>query len=167
MQEAIPLHVSTRARRATRSFLQALDATSSNVQMKLLPPYVQLGDHECPFRRPKGEEHMACELTPSTTAREDFNGNSGSTVSVKLKGPAGKGAEIVHIRYAGTEIVSQPPFQFTIRKGAKMLVVLAEASEPGVLLQFIEECTAGGEQVLDRFHFDPMNPARGYIVRGA
>ncbi|HYI97663.1 MAG TPA: hypothetical protein VEX68_29255 [Bryobacteraceae bacterium] len=110
---------------------------------------------------------MPCQLTPSTTAREDFLGTSGSKVTVKLKGPAGKGAEIVHIRYAGTEIDTESPFEFTLRKGAKFLVVLAEASEAGVLLQLIEECGSGDEQVLDRFHFDPMNPARGYLVRGA
>jgi len=109
---------------------------------------------------------MPCQLRPSTTSREDFLGAIGAKVTVKLKGPAGKGAEIVHIRYAGTEIDTEPPFEFTIKKGAKFLVVLAEASEAGILLQLVEECGGGGEQVLDRFHFDPMNPARGYIIRG-
>jgi hypothetical protein len=110
---------------------------------------------------------MSCQLTHSTTAREDFLGQAGATVTIKLKGPAAAGAEIVHIRYAGTEIDSEPPFQFTIRKGAKILVVLAEASEAGVLLQLVEVCGDGEEQVLDRFHFDPKNPGRGYIVKGA
>lgn len=109
---------------------------------------------------------MSCNLTPSTTAREDFLGATGVKVVVKLKGPTGTGAEIVHIRYAGTEIDTESPFEFTIRKGVKFLVVLAEASEAGALLQLIEECGNGDEQVLDRFHFDPMNPARGYLVRG-
>jgi hypothetical protein len=109
---------------------------------------------------------MACCLTASTTAREDFLANTGRVVTIKLKGPPGKGAELVHIRYAGTEIDLDPPLQFTVKAGAKMLVVLAEASQAGVLLQLIEECDGGTEQVLDRFHFDPMNPARGYIVRG-
>lgn len=109
---------------------------------------------------------MGFRLTPSTTAREDFFADVGERPSVKIKGPAGKGAEIVHIRYASTEIDSDPPFQFTVKRGAKMLVVLAEASEAGLLLQLVEEDDAGAEQVLDRFHFDPMNPARGYIVRG-
>lgn len=109
---------------------------------------------------------MPCQLTPSMTAREDFLATTGEKVSVKIKGPSGKGAEILHIRYASTEIDSEPPFEFTIRKGVKMLVVLAEASEAGALLQLVEECPGGGEQVLDRFHFDPMNPARGYMIRG-
>jgi len=110
---------------------------------------------------------MACSLTISNAAREDFLGKVGDQVSVKLKAPSGKGGEVVHIRYASTEVDSDPPLQFTIKKGPQMLVVLVEASEAGLMLQLIEECDAGGEQVLDRFHFDPMNPARGYIVRGA
>jgi hypothetical protein len=109
---------------------------------------------------------MACCLTPSTGTKEDFLGTTGCQVTINLKGPAVAGAEIVHARYAGDEIQSDPP-QFTLRTGAKMLVVVAEASQPGALLQLVETCGTGPEQVLDRFHFDPMTPARGYIVRGA
>jgi len=47
-----------------------------------------------------------------------------------------------------------------------MLVVLVEASKPGALLQLIESCNES-EQVLNRFHFDPKNPARGYLIRGS
>jgi hypothetical protein len=108
---------------------------------------------------------MACSLTPSTTSREDFLGKAASKVTVKLKGPAGTGAEVLHIRYAGSVVDEQEPFEFVIAKGPKMLVVLVEASKPGVMLQLLESCGAT-EQVLDRFHFDPMNPARGYIIRG-
>jgi hypothetical protein len=109
---------------------------------------------------------MACCLIPSTTSKEDFTAAVKCEVTVKLKGPAGVGAKIVHLRYAGDEIDTAPPLQFVVKTGAKMLVVLAEASKPGVMLQLVEDCGPGGEQVLDRFHFDPMNPARGYIVRG-
>lgn len=109
---------------------------------------------------------MPCCLTPSTTAREDFTVKTGAGVTVKLKGPSGTGAEIVHIRYSGDSIDSESPYQFTAKTGPKMLVVLAEASKPGALLQLIESCDGGTEQVIDRFHFDPMNPARGYIIRG-
>ena len=108
---------------------------------------------------------MSCCLTPSLTSREDFTGKKGCKVTLKLKGPAGTGAEFVHVRYGGDEITSDPP-QFDIKAGAKMLVVLVEASQPGAMLQLIESCGGTDEQVLDRFHFDPMNPARGYIVRG-
>ena len=109
---------------------------------------------------------MACCLTPSTTSKEDFTAPVGSDVTIKLKGPTGTGAKILHIRYAGGEVDLTPPLQFTVKTGAKMLVVLAEASKPGALLQLIEDCGGGVEQVVDRFHFDPMNPARGYIIRG-
>ncbi|PYS50434.1 MAG: hypothetical protein DMG13_21000 [Acidobacteria bacterium] len=108
---------------------------------------------------------MACGLKLSTTSREDFIGKTGTTVTLKLTGPSGAGAEIVHIRYAGEAVDDDEPFQFEIDQGAKMLVVLAEASKPGALLQLVENC-GDSEQVIDRFHFDPMNPARGYIVRG-
>ena len=47
-----------------------------------------------------------------------------------------------------------------------MLVVLIEASKPGALLSLSEVCAGDGEQVLDRFHYDPKNPARGYVIRG-
>jgi hypothetical protein len=109
---------------------------------------------------------MPCCLTPSTTAREDFTGKTGCLVTVKLKGPSDAGAEIVHIRYDSDPIDPEPPFQFTVKTDPKMLVVLVEASKPGALLQLIESCDGGTEQVLDRFHYDPMNPARGYIIRG-
>jgi hypothetical protein len=109
---------------------------------------------------------MACCLTPSTTSKEDFTATVKCEVTVKLKGPSGTGAKIVHIRYDEDEIDLTPPLQFTVKAGPKILVVLAEASKPGALLQLIENCGSGSEQVIDRFHFDPMNPARGYIVRG-
>ena len=108
---------------------------------------------------------MPCCLTLSTTSKEDFLGKVGCNVTIKLKGPSDAGAEIVHIRYAGQPIDDVEPFQFEIEKGAQMLVVLAEASKPGAVLQLVEDC-GGSAQVIDRFHFDPMNPARGYILRG-
>jgi len=109
---------------------------------------------------------MACCLTPSVTSKEDFIATVKCEVTVKLKGPSGTGAKIVHIRYDEDEIDPTPPLQFKVKAGPKILVVLAEASKPGALLQLIEDCGGTSEQVIDRFHFDPMNPARGYIVRG-
>lgn len=107
---------------------------------------------------------MACCLVPSTTSREDFTATVKSEVTITLKGPASAGAKIVHIRYDEDEVDPTPPLQFTVKSGPRMLVVLCEASKPGALLRLIEIC--GSEQVLDRIHFDPMNPARGYIIRG-
>jgi len=109
---------------------------------------------------------MACCLTPSISSKEDFTGAKGKDVTLKLKGPAGAGAKIVHIRYASEEVDATPPLAFTVKAGAKILVVLVEASKPGALVQLIEDCGAAADQVIDRFHFDPMNPARGYIIRG-
>jgi hypothetical protein len=110
------------------------------------------------------ENLMACCLTPSLTFREDFTGTKGCKVTLRVKGPKDAGVALVLARYSGAAI--DPP-EFTIQAGAKFLTVLVEASKPGALVQLIETCDAGPEQVLDRFHFDPMNPARGYIVRGA
>lgn len=98
---------------------------------------------------------MGLQLTPSTTSREDFTGTTGQTITVLIRAPQGSDAEIVHIRYAGTEIDSTPPLQFTIRKGSKFLVILAEAAQPGILLQVIEVGGDGEKQVIDRFHYDP------------
>jgi hypothetical protein len=69
------------------------------------------------------------------------------------------------LRYDKTAIDNEAPFQFTLRKKLALLVVVVEASTPGALLRLIEVCGTD-EQVLDRFHYDPMNPARGYLVRG-
>ena len=107
---------------------------------------------------------MACSLTPSL-GTEDFTGSAGDQVTLKLKGPSSAGAEIVHLRYDMTEVDPDPPFQFTIKKKLAMLILLVEASQPGALIKFIEVC-GDDENVLDRFHYDPMNPARGYLVRG-
>jgi hypothetical protein len=109
---------------------------------------------------------MACCLVPSTTSKEDFTATVKCGVTITLKGPAGAGATIVHIRYGEDEVDPTPPLQFTVKSGPRMLVVLCEASKPGALLRLIEVCGSGEEQVLDRIHFDPMNPARGYIIRG-
>jgi hypothetical protein len=109
---------------------------------------------------------MACCLVPSTTPKADFTAKVKAEVTIKLKGPVGSGAQILHIRYARDEVDLTPPLQFTVKNGARMLVVLCEASKPGALLQLIEDCGDGHEQVLDRIHFDPMSPARGYIIQG-
>lgn len=111
---------------------------------------------------------MACRLTPSTSATEDFHGDEGAKVTLTLKGPKGAGAEILHIRYAGTEIDTEEPYQFTIKSGRRFLIVLVDCSKPGVVVQLVEKCgdTRNDEQVIDRFNFDPRNPARGYIILG-
>jgi hypothetical protein len=110
---------------------------------------------------------MACCLVPSTTSKEDFTAKVKCEVTLTLKGPSGAGAKIVHLRYDEDEVDSAPPLQFTVKTGPRMLVVLFEASKPGALMQLIEDCGGGNQQVIDRVHFDPMNPARGYIIRGA
>lgn len=107
---------------------------------------------------------MACNLTLSPTGEEDFVGPTGTSVTLKLTGPDGVAAEIVHIRYAGTA-TSNPPFTFAIKDGVNLLVVVGEASEAGAKLQFKEDC-GGSDQVLSTFHFDPQNPARGYFIKG-
>lgn len=109
---------------------------------------------------------MACCLTPSISPKEDFTGAKGKDVTLKLKSPVDASAKIVHLRYASEEIDATPPLEFTIKAGAKLLVVLIEASKPGALVQLIEDGGGTADQVIDRFHFDPMNPARGYIIRG-
>ena len=109
---------------------------------------------------------MPCYLRKTTTGMEDFTAKTGCEVTVKLKGPSGVGAEIVHIRYSSNEIDTEPPMQFAVKTGPKLLVVLCEASKPGALLQLIESCDGGKEQVINSFNFDPKNPARGYVIRG-
>jgi len=108
---------------------------------------------------------MPCSLAPSTTGRERFTATAGSIVTLTLKSPAGVNATLLHIRYGKGAIDATPPLQFTVAKGRRILVVLAEASKPGALLQLVEECEEG-EQVVDAFHFDPFGPARGYLVLG-
>ena len=108
---------------------------------------------------------MACSLTPSL-GEEDFLAPAGDTVTLELRGPARSGAEIVHFRYDQTALDDEEPFQFIVKKKRAMLVVVAEASKPGALLFLVEVCDDGSEQTIDRFNFDPMNPARGYLVRG-
>ena len=106
---------------------------------------------------------MSISLTPSTGAREDFIGEHGGQVTLKVKG---SGVELVHARYA-EEVINSDPAAFTIQKGTRMLVVVVEGAKAGALVQLIEESSDdANEEVLDRFHYDPMNPARGYIVRG-
>lgn len=111
---------------------------------------------------------MACCLRPSTTAGDDFVANVDRTVTIGLRS-AGEGGsfKLVHIRYASDQLDEDPPFQFQVRAGSNLLVVVAEASVPGLLLQMIEVCDDGTEQILDRFHYDPKNPGRGYFIAGS
>ena len=110
---------------------------------------------------------MACCLRPSTTAGDDFVANAGSTVTIALRSGGESGSfKLVHIRYAGDQLDEDPPFQFKVVAGSNLLTVVAEASVPGLLLQMVEVCDDGTEQFLDRFHYDPKNPGRGYFIAG-
>ncbi len=106
---------------------------------------------------------MPCKL--KVISGTTFEGTVNNEITVALTGPSGSGAKINHIRYAGTEVDATPPYQFTIKKGSKLLVVLAEASKPGATLRLSEVC-GNKKQLLHEFHFDPLNPARGYIIKG-
>lgn len=94
-----------------------------------------------------------------------FKGPIGEEVTLALQSPSGVSAEIDHIRYAKKEIDVESPFQFTIKRGSKGLVVLVEASKPGARLKLVE-VDGQVKQVLHEFHFDPQNPARGYTIVG-
>ncbi len=107
---------------------------------------------------------MPFQLKRSNTGREHFIGNPGSEVTVKVTAPAGGACEILHIQYATDPVDSVPPMICRLTGGRKPLFVLVEAFPAGTLLNVLEVDDAGNEQVLDHFHFDPMNPARGYII---
>ena len=109
---------------------------------------------------------MPCFLSPSVSGGEDFTAPTGSLVTLRLQAPPVCGAEIVHIRYAQEPIDAAPPLQFTVLSGRRILTVLVEASAPGAELQLIEDGSGSPPHVIDRFHYDPKNPARGYMVRG-
>jgi hypothetical protein len=108
---------------------------------------------------------MACNLKLSSTADADFVGNVGSNATLLLTSADDPVADIVTVRYAGQD-VGGPPFQFSIQAGMKLLVVLVEATVPGALLELREDCGDGSSNLLDSFHYDPGNPANGYVVKG-
>lgn len=107
---------------------------------------------------------MACNLKVDPSGNVDFLGSSGASVTLKLTGPAGVDAEIVHLRYGGSGI-SQPPFTFTQKSGTNLLVVVVEASKAGALIQLREDCGDGSDNVLSSFHYDPQNPAPGFFIK--
>ena len=107
---------------------------------------------------------MACCLTPSTTIGDDFFAEPGREVTVAIRGPIGAGVKIIHIRYAGDQLDETPPHQFTVNEGSRLLTILTEASKGGLPLELVELCDGEPEQILDRFVFDPKNPARGYFI---
>ena len=108
---------------------------------------------------------MACSLKQSPTGDADFTGTAGANVTITIAGPTGVNVSIVDVRYAGTEI-SGPPYKFAVKSGLQFLVVLAEASQAGALLELREDCGDGTTNLLTTFHFDPRNPARGFFVKG-
>lgn len=107
---------------------------------------------------------MACSLKQSPTGDADFVGPVGAVVTIELTAPNGVVADILDVRYAGNEVAG-PPFQFTVQAGLQFLVILAEASQPGALLELREDCGNGTDNLLTTFHFDPQNPARGFFVK--
>ena len=109
---------------------------------------------------------MPCCIQTSTSGGEDFLAPVGRVVTLRLAAPPGCAATIMHIRYGADPIDETPPLQFTVARGLKLLVVLVEASAPGVLAQLVEVADDESEQVIDRFHYDPQNPARGYSIKG-
>ena len=109
---------------------------------------------------------MPFQLTRSTSGREHFIGKSGADVTLKIAAPDGASCKILHIQYAQDPVDSEPPMICRISTGHEPLFVLVEAFPAGTLLNLIELDEAGNEQVLDPFHFDPMNPAKGYIIKG-
>ena len=106
-------------------------------------------------------------LTPSKSGGEDFTAPAGCVATVRLGVPDGCAAVILHIRYGKDPIDEAPPLQFQVTRGLKLLVVLVEASAPGVQLNLMEAADDGSQQIIDRFHYDPKNPARGYMILGA
>jgi hypothetical protein len=109
---------------------------------------------------------MAFHLVRSTSGREHFIGRIGADVQLNVSAPEGGRCRVLHIQYADDEIDSEPPLICHLRAGRETLVVLVEAVPAGTMLNLIEVAPDGSEQVLDPFHFDPMNPARGYILKG-
>jgi hypothetical protein len=109
---------------------------------------------------------MSFHLARSMSGREHFVGRSGDDVTLKVTAPSGGQCRVLHIQYANDPVDSEPPLICRLRNGRETLVVLVEAVPAGVLLNLVEVGDGGSEQVLDPFHFDPMNPARGYIVKG-
>lgn len=107
---------------------------------------------------------MACNLKISTSPTVDFEGPAGASVTLKLTSPDNVDAKIVHVRYAKNGI-AQPPFNFTLTAGTNLLVVIAEDTKPGALLQLREDCGDGTDNMLTTFHYDPFNPARGYFIQ--
>jgi len=109
---------------------------------------------------------MAFQLVRSTSGREHFIGKVSADVTLRVTAPDGGACEILHIQYATDPVDSEPPMICRLTNGRKPLFVLVEAFPAGTLLNLLEVDEHGNEQVLDHFHFDPMNPARGYIIIG-
>ena len=107
---------------------------------------------------------MACRLTSVATIRH-FSAPIGSEVTVRIKTNSA-GADIVNIRYAGSEAVRVAPFEFKVQAGTNLLVVLVRSPIHGARLQFIEADEGGAEQLLDEYDFDALTPARVYTIHG-
>jgi hypothetical protein len=109
---------------------------------------------------------MPFHLVRSMSGREHFIGKAGADVTLKVTAPAGDECRVLHIQYATDPVDSEPPLICRVREGRESLFVLVEARQAGALLNLVEVAGDGSEQVLDPFFFDPLNPARGYIIRG-
>ena len=109
---------------------------------------------------------MPFHLVRSVSGREHFIGAVGVDVTLRVTAPSGDECRVLHIQYATDPVDSEPPLICQIREGREPLFVLVEATRAGLLLNLVEVAEDGSEQVLDPFFYDPMNPARGYIIRG-
>ena len=106
---------------------------------------------------------MSCSLTP-VVPRVQYKAKVGSQVTVEVKAGKNTGARIVKIGY-DVQSDGEPPFQFNVKQGPRLLTVLVTALKPNAIIRVVETCGKSEVEIL-KYKYKHMQDPRSVIVEG-
>ncbi len=106
---------------------------------------------------------MSCSLTPVSLGVQ-YKAKVGSQVTVELRAAKNAGVRIVKIGYDG-QIDGEPPFQFDVKHGPRLLTVLVTALELNAMIRIVETCGNSEVEIL-KYKYKRTQDPRSVIVDG-
>ena len=104
---------------------------------------------------------MSCSLTP-VNPRIQYKAKVGSQVTVEVKAAKNTGARIVKLGY-DVHSDGEPPFQFNVKQGLRLLTVVVAALKPNAMIRVVETC---GKSEVEILKYKQMQDPRSVIIEG-
>ena len=110
---------------------------------------------------------MACSLARDTTGRFDFLAGAGQNITVKVT--ATGNARFVSASQNGNKfpILDENTVQFTVAAGENTFLFVVAVADPDDVVQILEDCGSGQNNVLEQFKNDTNDPVTGFSVFGS